>query len=156
MVAFEPDRGISKAKLLLTSIQCMISRTGKNGQLFPALSDDSLSVFSTETVRSTALIAQCFCFSLLKNSDTRSQSLRREARLQCLFFGLRTIFVSQSDRRRKESKRPQVLTRSLDRRKQRKSHLINSGVHAYMSKIDQTQGRQPCDRPGAAPERPRL
>ena len=70
------------------------------------------------------------------------------------FFGLRTVFVSRSDRRRKESKQTPVFVRSLDGRKQKKKSA--SAVDAR-SKIDQTQGRasSAIDR-APAPERPRL
>ena len=71
------------------------------------------------------------------------------------FFGLRTIFVSRSDRTRKESKQTPVFVRSLDRieegKKKQKKH------RQLWSEIDQTQGRasRAIDR-APAPERPRL
>ena len=74
------------------------------------------------------------------------------------FFILRTVFVSRSDRRRKESKQTPVFVLSLDLKKAEKKVVVSSfGVHAYMSKIDQTQGRasRAIDR-APAPERPRL
>ena len=97
------------------------------------------------------------CFSLWENSDTRSPPLRREERLHGLFFfffGLRTAFVSRSDRRRKESKQTPVFVRSLDGKKQKKK---SSSALDTRSKIDQTQGRasRAIDR-APAPERPRL
>ena len=98
------------------------------------------------------------CFSLWKNSDRRSPPLRREERLHGLFFffffGLRTVFVSRSDRRRKESKQTPVFVRSLDGRKKKKK---SSSALDTRSKIDQTQARasRAIDR-APAPERPRL
>ena len=70
------------------------------------------------------------------------------------FFGLRTVFVTRSDRRRKESKQTPVFVRSLDGRKQKKKSSSALDTH---SKIDQTQGRasRAIDR-APAPERPRL
>ena len=56
------------------------------------------------------------------------------------FFGLRTVFVSRSDGRRKLAKaslRPFVGSKKAEK----KVIVSSSGVHAYMSKIDQTQGR---------------
>ena len=93
------------------------------------------------------------CFSLWKNSDTRSPPLRRGEACMAFFFGLRTIFVSRSDRRRKESKQTPVFVRSLDRRRQKKKKKHRQ----LWSEIDQTQGRasRAIDRV-PAPERPRL
>ena len=95
------------------------------------------------------------CFSFWKNSDTRSPPLRRGERLHGLFFfGLRTVFVSRSDRRRKESKQTPVFVRSLDRRRQKKKKKKNR--HLW-SEIDQTQGcaSRAIDRAPAS-ARPRL
>ena len=94
------------------------------------------------------------CFSLWKTSDMRSPPLRRGERLHGLsFFGLRTTFVSRSDRRRKESKQTPVFVRSLDRRRKKKQKKHRQ----LWSEIDQTQGRasRAIDR-APAPERPRL
>ena len=84
----------------------------------------------------------------------RSPPLRRGERLHGLFFlGLRTIFVSRSDRRRKESKQTPVFARSLDRRRQKKKKKHDQ----LWSEIDQTQGcasraidRAPAPRETAA------
>ena len=75
MAAFELDRGIEQSKINAHFHTIYHEQGRENGSVFQALSDDALSVFSTETVRSMAMVVQCSCscFSLLKNSDTRNQ-----------------------------------------------------------------------------------
>ena len=124
-----------------------------------ALRDDALSVCSTETVQSMPLVVQrslFFTLEELRYGEPATEAGRALAWPFFFFFGLRTVFVSRSDRRRKESKQRPVFVPSLDRRKQKKKSSC-SGVHAYMSKIDQTQGRasRAIDR-APDPERPRL
>ena len=60
------------------------------------------------------------CYSFWKNLNTRSPLLRREepSGFFFFFFFLRLTFVSQSDRRRKETNWPPVFVWSLDRRKE--------------------------------------
>ena len=114
-----------------------------------------VSVCSTENVRSMPLVVQRSLFFTLE--DLRYEEPATEAGRALawpFFFGLRTVFVSRSDRRRKESKQTPVFVRSLDRRKQKKK---SSSALDTRSKIDQTQGRasRAIDQ-APAPKRPRL
>ena len=111
------------------SKSCAMSGTWENGPLFQFKLCVTMVFRFTQRRRSD----QCrwssndLCFSLWKNSDTRSPPLRREERLHGLFFfGLRTVFVSRSDRRKKESKQTAVFVRSLDGRKQKKRVSVSS------------------------------
>ena len=99
------------------------------------------------------------CFSLCQNSDTRSPPLRREERLHGLFFLVWEQFLSFEliEEERKASKRQSSSDRWIEESRKKKVIVSSFGVHAYMSKIDQMQGRasRAIDR-APAPERPRL
>ena len=124
-----------------------------------ALRDDALSLcLSTETVRSMPLVVQRSLFFTLEELRYEEPTTEAGRALAWpFFFGLRTVFVSRSDWRRKESKQGQSSSLRWIEESRIKVIVSSSGVHAYMSKIDQTQGRagRAIDR-APAPERPRL
>ena len=95
------------------------------------------------------------CFSLWKNSDTRSPPLRRDERLHGLFFLVWEQFLSVEviEEEKKASKRQSSSFRWIEESRKKKS----SSALDTRSKIDQTQGRasRAIDR-APAPERPRL
>ena len=143
-----------------TSVKVLYhERDRENGPLFQALRDDALSVCSTETVRSMALVVQRSLFFTLEELRYEEPATEAGRALAWPFLWFENNFC-QSKWSKKKGKQANASLRPIvgSKKAEKKSSwvaLVQSGVHAYMSKIDQTQGRARRAIIGRRPQRDR-